>query len=112
MEKRRISNDAQSMKIEPLCSGKSSDRGQTATDNRMFIEAVLWIVRNRHGQGAKGDSKSGRRQIQRRMTTKILAMTDALGNLIDFKLMPAVATTSFGIGSLARCLEDKAFDAD
>lgn len=45
MEKRLILNDAQWMKIEPLCSGKSSDRGQTAADNRMFIEAVLWIVR-------------------------------------------------------------------
>lgn len=45
MEKRLILTDAQWMKIEPLCSGKSSDCGQTAADNRLFIEAVLWIVR-------------------------------------------------------------------
>jgi hypothetical protein len=28
------------------------------------------------------------------MTTKILAMTDALGNLVRFRLMPVSATTA------------------
>jgi len=28
------------------------------------------------------------------MTTKILALTDALGNLVRFQLMPAIALTS------------------
>lgn len=45
MEERLILTDAQWAKIEPLCSGKSTVRGQTATDNRLFLEAVLWIVR-------------------------------------------------------------------
>ena len=36
--------NAQWAKIEPLCTGKANDRGPTA-DNRMFIEAVLWIAR-------------------------------------------------------------------
>ena len=39
-----ILTDAQWAKIEPLCTGKANDRGPTA-DNRMFIEAVLWIAR-------------------------------------------------------------------
>lgn len=45
MEERLVLSDAQWAKIEPLCSGKSTDRGQTAADNRLFLEAVLWIVR-------------------------------------------------------------------
>ncbi|EHM52085.1 hypothetical protein HMPREF9080_02578 [Cardiobacterium valvarum F0432] len=44
MEGRLILTDAQWAKIEPLCTGKANDRGPTA-DNRMFIEAVLWIAR-------------------------------------------------------------------
>ena len=40
-----ILSDAQSAKIEPLCAGKVSDVGRSAKDNRLFIEAVLWIIR-------------------------------------------------------------------
>jgi transposase len=32
-------------KVAPLLSGKVSDRGVTARDNRLFLEAVLWRVR-------------------------------------------------------------------
>ena len=32
-------------KIAPLLPGKASDRGVTAKDNRLFLEAVLWRVR-------------------------------------------------------------------
>lgn len=52
------------------------------------------------------------------MTTKILAMTDALGNLIDFKLMPGHRNDICGVEPLIRdrefgaLLADKAFDAD
>ena len=31
--------------IAPLLPGKASDRGVTARDNRLFLEAVLWRVR-------------------------------------------------------------------
>ena len=31
--------------IAPLLPGKASDRGVTAKDNRLFLEAVLWRVR-------------------------------------------------------------------
>jgi len=38
-------SDAQYEKIAPLLPGKSGDPGRTAADNRLFVEAVLWIVR-------------------------------------------------------------------
>ena len=38
-------SDAQWAAIEPLCPGKQTDPGKTAKDNRLFLEAVLWIVR-------------------------------------------------------------------
>lgn len=33
-------------KIEPLVSGKVTDRGRTATDNRLFVNGCLWIIRS------------------------------------------------------------------
>ncbi len=30
---------------EPYCLGKLSDPGQTGRDPRLFVEAVMWIVR-------------------------------------------------------------------
>lgn len=42
---RQILCDNQWNKIEPLLPGKSSDCGVTAKNNRLFLEAVLWIVR-------------------------------------------------------------------
>src|SRR5204862_7996545 len=37
--------DAQWAKMEPLCLGKPGDPGRSGTDNRLFVEAVLWIAR-------------------------------------------------------------------
>jgi len=37
--------DAQWAKMEPLCLGKPGDPGRSGKDNRLFMEAVLWIVR-------------------------------------------------------------------
>lgn len=42
---RRILRDDQWERIKDLLPGKSSDCGVTAKDNRLFIEAVLWIGR-------------------------------------------------------------------
>ncbi len=42
---RKILSDSQWKRIEPLLSGKKSDCGVTARDNRLFVEAILWIVR-------------------------------------------------------------------
>ena len=32
-------------RIEPLLPGKEGDRGRTGADNRLFVEAVLWMAR-------------------------------------------------------------------
>ena len=42
---RMLLSDAHYEKIAPLLPGKKSDPGRTAADNRLFVEAVLWIVR-------------------------------------------------------------------
>lgn len=42
---RKQLRDEQWDRIEPLVPGKAGDRGRTGVDNRMFIEAVLWIAR-------------------------------------------------------------------
>lgn len=44
-EVRLILSDGQWQRIERLCVGKPEDPGGTGTDNRMFVEAVLWIAR-------------------------------------------------------------------
>ncbi len=43
---RRVLTDAQwAIIIEPFCLGKATDPGQTGRGPRLFMEAVLWIVR-------------------------------------------------------------------
>ncbi len=42
---RLILRDDQWDRIAPLLPGKEGDRGVTARDNRLFLEAVLWILR-------------------------------------------------------------------
>lgn len=42
---RRTLTDPQWDRIEGLVPGKAGDRGTTGRDNRLFIDAVLWIVR-------------------------------------------------------------------
>jgi transposase len=44
MARRNLRND-QWERIEPLLPGKAGDRGRTAKDNRLFVDAVLWIAR-------------------------------------------------------------------
>ena len=163
--------DDQWAKMKPHCLGKPSDPGHTGSDNRMFLEAVLWIARtgspwrdpppvfgkwntifrrygdwakadvfkrifdavsdepdkeyativkvHRHGHGAKrgtqsqaiGKSKGG-------WTTKILALTDALGNLVRFVLLPGNRYDTVGVAPLIKGVEfgallaDKAFDSN
>ncbi|NHT76257.1 IS5 family transposase [Rhizobiaceae bacterium CRRU44] len=172
---RFVLTDAQWAKMEPHCNGKSGDPGRNGSDNRLFVEAVLWIVRtgspwrdlpasfgkwntvfvrfrdwvkadvfvrffeacsdepdmeyamvdativkvHRHGQGAKGGPESqaiGRSKGG--MTTKILALTDALGNLVRFVLMPGQRFDTVGVAPLIEGLSfggliaDKAFDSN
>ena len=42
---RTILKDAQWERIEPHCLGSRRDPGRSGTNNRLFVEAVLWIVR-------------------------------------------------------------------
>ena len=42
---RLILSDGQWKRIAKLCVGKPEDPGGTGADNRMFVEAVLWIAR-------------------------------------------------------------------
>ena len=42
---RNVLIDEQWKRIEPLLSGKPSDCGVTGRNNRLFLEAVLWVCR-------------------------------------------------------------------
>ena len=42
---RKMLRNDQWERIEHLLPGKPTDRGVTAKDNRLFVEAVLWIAR-------------------------------------------------------------------
>ena len=42
---RTLLRDDQWRRIEGFLSGKATDSGVTATNNRLFVEAVLWIIR-------------------------------------------------------------------
>jgi len=42
---RRVLRDDQWERIAALLPGKATDCGVTAKDNRLFLEAVLWIAR-------------------------------------------------------------------
>ena len=42
---RFVLTDAQWAKMEPHCLGKPSDPGRSGSDNRRFVEAVLWVAR-------------------------------------------------------------------
>ena len=78
------------------------------------------IVRvHQHGSGARGGTKTqaiGRSRGG--LTTKIVALVDALGNLVRFVLLPGQRHDSVGVAPLltdldfAALLADKAFDSD
>jgi transposase len=42
---RFVLSDAQWARIADLIPGKAGDPGRSGADNRLFVEAVLWIVR-------------------------------------------------------------------
>lgn len=42
---RRTLSDAQWARIEGLLPGKEGDRGRSGKDNRLFVDAILWLAR-------------------------------------------------------------------
>ncbi|OJU60159.1 MAG: IS5 family transposase [Altererythrobacter sp. 66-12] len=44
--KRYELSEAQWVRIEPLLPGKVSDPGRTGSDNRLFVNGVLWVLRS------------------------------------------------------------------
>ena len=42
---RFVLTDAQWAKMDPHCLGKPTDPGRSGKNNRLFVEAVLWIAR-------------------------------------------------------------------
>ena len=42
---RKLLGDGQWKRIEQMLPGKPGDVGRTGADNRLFVEAVLWIAR-------------------------------------------------------------------
>ena len=39
-------SDAQWQRIAQMLPGKAGDRGRTGADNRLFVNAVLWVLRS------------------------------------------------------------------
>ena len=44
--KRYELSDERWERISPLIAGKASDPGRTGRDNRLFVNAVLWVIRS------------------------------------------------------------------
>src|SRR3954464_11624836 len=173
---RLILTDAQSARMEPHCVGKPGDPGRSGKNNRLFVEAVLGIVRtgspwrdlppsfgnwnsvftrfrdwlgkggrlsaavqrrlggSRHGirysrrhhrQGPpartgrkRGTSRQAIGRSKGGLTTKILALTDALGNLVRFVLLPGQRFDTVGVPPLidglafGALIGDTAFDSN
>ncbi|MFD1881672.1 transposase, partial [Paracoccus pacificus] len=42
---RRTLTATQWARIAPLLPGKKGDRGRSGSDNRLFVDAVLWLAR-------------------------------------------------------------------
>jgi transposase len=42
---RFVLTNAQWAKMEPHCLGKATDPGRSGANNRLFLEAILWIAR-------------------------------------------------------------------
>jgi transposase len=95
---RMVLRDEQWERVAPLLPGKVGDPGQSAADNRLFLEAVLWIVRvgapwrdlpESFGQW-KSVFKRFRRWTRRGVFEQIFA---ALSEDADFASLPSGSST-------------------
>jgi hypothetical protein len=82
-----------------------------------MVDATIVKV-HRHGQGAKGDANQAIGRSNGGMTTKILAVTDALGNLVRFVLLLGQRFDTVGVPphleglAFDALIADKAFDSN
>lgn len=141
-------SDAQWERLAPLVPGKPRAPDRSGTDNRLFVEAVLWLVppgrvraplcgasrrpglrahpyRRHHHTGSppwkrrtRGTQAQATGRSRGGLTTKIVALVDALGNLARFLLLPSQRHDGLGAEPLlsgadaGALLADKAFDID
>ena len=93
--------DDQWARIEHLLPGKATDVGMTAKDNRLFVEAVLWILRtgspwrdlppelgNWHNTYTRF-SRWGRKGVWQRVTAALSNEPDLQALLIDSTIVRA-----------------------
>ena len=64
MVKRYELTDAQWARIDGLLPGKPCDPGRSGADNRLFVNAVLWVLRSagRSGWSSRPDRPATRRE--------------------------------------------------
>jgi len=80
---RMVLTDEQWQTIEGLLPGKPGDRGRSAKDNRLFVEAVLWLARTgSRGATFRPSSATG---IRRMCALRVGAM-QASGNRVALAL--------------------------
>ena len=90
---------------------------KTSTSNTSALTAPSFR-RTRRRRAEKGGRFAGDRAIQGGLTTKIVALVDALGYLVCFELLPGQAHDLAGTPPLLEGVDfgaligDKAFDAD
>ncbi|GEO14612.1 hypothetical protein MAE02_23080 [Microvirga aerophila] len=111
--------------MEPHCLGKPTDPGRSGSDNRRFIEAVLWIVRTgspwrdlpaHFGNG----STAFRRFSDWRKADVFVKLFQACSDEPDmgFELLPGHRFDTVGVEPLIDGIDfggliaDKAFDSD
>jgi transposase len=104
--------DDQFERIEAMLPGKRSDPGRTAADNRLFVEAVLWIActgspwRDLPSEfGLWNRSRGG-------LSTKIHALVEGLGSLARFQLTGGEVADSPEALPLLQNLQPSSVSAD
>jgi transposase len=92
MARRFEMTDEQWTRIEQLLPGKPTDPGATAKDNRLFVDAVLWIART--GAGWRdppvgfGDRNNAFQRFNRRAKSGVWAkVMEVLGGGADLKYL-------------------------
>jgi transposase len=99
----------------------STDIRSCVRRSRLRVCAYRWHHRQRSPEGERRKRGTQNQAIGRSkggLTTKVLALTDALGNLVRFKLLPGQRSEIVGVPELIQglafdaMLADKAFDAD